>query len=67
MAVAVETRQSKVLLTMDEVAELLGLSRASVYNLIGKGDLPRVKIGRSARVPASAIPEFVSRKLGRDE
>ena len=34
-----------VLLTVDEVTQVLGVSRSKIYDLISKGQLPYVKIG----------------------
>ncbi|MEM9466817.1 MAG: helix-turn-helix domain-containing protein [Actinomycetota bacterium] len=31
-------------------AELLGVSRQHIYNLIERGQLPRVKLGRATRI-----------------
>lgn len=38
-----------------EAAEALGVCRATVYNLISRGDISVVKIGRATRVPASEL------------
>jgi excisionase family DNA binding protein len=37
-------------LTTDQVAQLLGLSRSTVTAMIGRGELPSVKVGGSRRV-----------------
>jgi excisionase family DNA binding protein len=53
------------LMRVAEVAEFLSLSRAAVYQMMGRGELPFVKIGRSRRVPRRAVVEFaVSRTFG---
>ena len=38
-----------------EAAAMLGLCRASIYNLISRGDLRAQKIGRSTRISISEI------------
>jgi excisionase family DNA binding protein len=38
------------LLTIDEAARYLRLSRAKVYSMAARGELPSVKMGRSVRV-----------------
>jgi excisionase family DNA binding protein len=53
----------KVLLRIPEVAEALGCGRTYVYELIGSGALPAVKLGRLTRIPAGAVEELVARKL----
>jgi excisionase family DNA binding protein len=50
----------KVLLRPEEVAELLGVGRTKVYELMGSGLLRSVKIGGSRRVPTVALEEFVA-------
>jgi excisionase family DNA binding protein len=47
------------LLTVDEVANFLKVSRATVYNLIKQKNLPFVKIGRSTRFNELAISEWI--------
>ncbi|WP_294190096.1 helix-turn-helix domain-containing protein [uncultured Sphingomonas sp.] len=36
--------------TIDEAAALIGIGRTTLYGLIGKGDLPIVKIGKRTLV-----------------
>lgn len=48
----------KLLLTRAEVAELIGLSLASVEALTKSGQLPTVKVGRSVRVNIADLQEF---------
>jgi DNA-binding protein, excisionase family len=38
------------LLSPSEVAELIGLSRSTVYKLIERDQIPHIKIGRSVRI-----------------
>ena len=54
-----EQTPAKNLLRVEEAAELLSLGRSKVYELIRDGRLPVVHIGRSARVPARAVNDFV--------
>ena len=42
-------------LTVAEVAELMRVSKMTVYRLVHSGDLPAVRFGRSYRVPESAV------------
>ncbi len=54
------------LLKVTEVAEVLSLSRSRVYELItdgGEERIPVVRIGRSVRVPAVALREWVERQM----
>jgi excisionase family DNA binding protein len=51
------------LLTVDEVAGLMQVSRASVYRLIRTGGLPQVRLGRVVRVPELAVDEHLRQTL----
>jgi excisionase family DNA binding protein len=42
--------QMPVLLTIEEAASYLRLSRAKVYSMAACGELPAVRLGRSVRV-----------------
>lgn len=47
-----------------EAAEILGLSRSKVYELLGKGDLASITIGGVRRIPTQALVDFVDGKAG---
>jgi excisionase family DNA binding protein len=49
----------KKLLTPEEVAEVLGIGRSTVYNLIAERLLRSFKIGRSRRVLVSDLDEYI--------
>lgn len=51
----------KKLLTVAEAADLLGLGRSKAYQLVMRGDLPSIQIGRARRVPTSALDDFIAR------
>lgn len=47
-----------------EAAEVLGLSRSTVYRLIKDGVLPSVRLGRrGVRVPAALLQEWVAARV----
>ncbi len=50
-----------LLLRLPEAAARLAVSRSALYEMIGRGELPVVKMGRSVRVPAEALTAFVAR------
>ena len=54
---------ARLLLDVREVGEQLGCGRTLVYQLIARGELPVVKLGRLTRIPASALETFVARRL----
>lgn len=51
------------LLKIEDAAAALGISRSLTYKLIARGELQRVKIGKSARVPRAAVEAFVARQV----
>lgn len=52
-------QETKLLYRVTEVAAVLGLSRAKVYQLIESGALRSVKIDSSRRVKAADLRAFV--------
>ncbi len=51
--------QDRLLLRPREVAVATGLSRSMVYELIGRAELPVVRVGKSVRVPVAALQEWI--------
>ena len=51
----------KLLLTVEEAAQRLGIGRSHTYVYVLRGDLPSVKLGRARRVPAIELEGFVER------
>jgi excisionase family DNA binding protein len=49
----------RLLLTPEEAAVSLGISRSLVYELIGSGRLESVRIGTCRRIPIGALETFV--------
>jgi excisionase family DNA binding protein len=56
----------KLLLTTKEAAEVLGIGRSTVYELMYAGQLESVRIGAARRIPAVALEEFVRRLRERE-
>jgi excisionase family DNA binding protein len=47
-------------LTVAEVADMMRVSRMTVYRLVHSGELPAIRFGRSFRVPESAVQTALS-------
>jgi excisionase family DNA binding protein len=47
------------LLDSREVARLLGIGRTKAFEMIGRGELPAVRIGRCVRVPRRALAAWI--------
>ena len=50
---------TKLLLTPEEAAQVLGIGRTKVYELMLSNALESVKIGASRRIPADSLTTFV--------
>jgi excisionase family DNA binding protein len=46
-------------LTVAEVAVVMRVSKMTVYRLVHSADLPAVRVGRSFRVPARAVHDYL--------
>ncbi|HLH70449.1 MAG TPA: helix-turn-helix domain-containing protein [Candidatus Dormibacteraeota bacterium] len=55
------------LLRVEEVAELLRVGRTKVYQLLARGELPVVRIGRSVRVPRRRLLAWIEAHTVGDE
>ena len=51
----------RLVYTVTEAAELLGISRAFAYELVARGDLPVIRLGRRRLVPKVALADLVAR------
>ena len=49
-----------LLLRADEVAKELRLGRSKTYELMADGTLPVIRIGKSVRVPADKLREWIN-------
>ncbi len=48
-----------LLLRIPEVARMLSLSRSRVYEMTQTGEMPHVRMGKSVRVPHSALLRYI--------
>ena len=47
------------LLSIEEVAEVLRVSQRSVYRLLGRGELPSLKVGHRTLVEPRDVRQFI--------
>lgn len=52
----------KITLSVAETAEVLGVSRPTVYQLIHRGDFPAFKVGGRTLIPRLALEEWANRE-----
>jgi excisionase family DNA binding protein len=50
------------LLTVNEVADLLRVSRMTVYRLIKEGQMPALRVGRSYRLREDDVDDYLSKR-----
>ena len=43
----------------EQVAEMMRVSKMTVYRMVHAGELPAVRVGRSFRVPESAVEDYL--------
>jgi len=54
-----EDDSDKVMLTVNEAARRLSLSRTYTYALVMSGELESLTFGKARRIPVKALDEFV--------
>lgn len=52
----------RALLTPKEAAHMLSIGRTTLYELLGQGKLPAIKIGRLQRIPQDELEAFIARQ-----
>jgi excisionase family DNA binding protein len=58
-AVANRGHNMPLLLSIAQAASALGVGRSTLYEMIGRGEVEVVHLGRAVRVPAAAVEELV--------
>ena len=48
-----------VAVTVSEVADIMRVSKMTVYRLIHSGEMPAIRVGKSFRVPESAVGQLI--------
>ena len=56
----------KLTLNVEEMGELLGVSRQTAYNLIHRADFPVLRIGKRILIPKKQLEAWMDRQLGGD-
>ena len=60
-----DSAHGRGLLRVEEAAIWLGLSKRTMYELLNRGEIESVHIGRSRRIPFSALERFVEHLSAR--
>ncbi|MDP9336718.1 MAG: helix-turn-helix domain-containing protein [Actinomycetota bacterium] len=53
------TSTRSLVLSVEEAAHLLGISRAHAYELVARGELAHIRLGRRVVVPRRAIDQLI--------
>jgi excisionase family DNA binding protein len=54
-----------LLLSPDDACRHLGISRASLWKLMGSGEIASFKIGKLRRIPLAGLEAWVERQVAR--
>ena len=58
---------ARLLLTVDQAADRLGLGKTKVYELLRRREITSVIIGTARRIPARALDAYVERLVAEEE
>jgi excisionase family DNA binding protein len=51
------------LLKVEDAARYLAVGRSTMYELMSRGEVPTVHIGRAVRIPTESLREWINRKM----
>jgi excisionase family DNA binding protein len=52
---------SRLLYTVEEAAELLGIGRTYMFHLLSVGEIDSLKIGKRRKIPSDALDSYIER------
>lgn len=55
------TEELPLVLSVPQLAEILHIGRNAAYDLVNSGEIRCIHIGRSIRIPKSALLEYLNR------
>lgn len=60
-----EASAPRLLLTIEQAAQRLGVGRSTMYGLVLDGEVESVRIGRLRRIPHDALTDYLDELRGR--
>jgi excisionase family DNA binding protein len=54
-------RPQRLLLTVEEAADRIGICRSNMFKLIRQGEVKSVKVGRLRRITPAALEDFIDK------
>ncbi|MCO1657876.1 helix-turn-helix domain-containing protein [Pseudonocardia humida] len=61
MFIGTDVPDSRILLSVEDAAGRLSISRTRMYALIKAGEIASIRVGRLRRIPSSALESFIER------
>jgi excisionase family DNA binding protein len=55
--------EQRALLTIEDACERLSIGRSHLYDYLMDGSIRSIKLGKSRRIPAAALDEFIHRRI----
>jgi excisionase family DNA binding protein len=59
---AYDVHGQRLLLTVSEAAQQLGIGRSLLYELLADGQVESIHVGRLRRIPIDALADFIARQ-----
>jgi excisionase family DNA binding protein len=56
----IEQPVQRLTMTVEEAAQVLGISRATAYEAVGRGEIPCIRIGKRILIPKAALEKMVN-------
>lgn len=53
---------ARLAFTVSEAAQALGIGRTHAYDLVRRGSIPHIRIGRCIRIPESALSSWIEQQ-----
>ncbi len=57
-----QVRGERLLLTVSEATQQLGIGRSLLYELLADGQVESIHVGRLRRIPIDALDDFIDRQ-----
>ena len=63
----IPTRMEKLVFTVDEVAELLGICRPTAFKGVRLGIIPSIRVGKRILIPRIALEKMLANAGSKEE
>ena len=54
-----EEKLERIVYTVTEAAEILGISRPTAFQGVERGEIPHIRVGRRILIPKAALDKFL--------